>query len=228
MDEDRSLMRACVGNGWFAVRPSLSKGCFERLLEQDWAQSKEWSKPLKLGNHRMKPEWLDERFSHFDEHMKIKHFDWEIFNEKKKEKVLVGQTDESYHGPEGCKHFLEALDALDISEEDKTEPWFELVVSNFDGEGMEAYREALRTPAELRKLAGVDEHLGSQKPKPKDKKKKEKALQARQLKTITIEKMRKLKSQGYTLDQIAKACIVPHVGKPKPKGKLAGRGKGKG
>ena len=226
MDSEHTLMRACVGNGWLALRPSLSRGRFEKVLEQNWAKSEEWHKPLRVGNRRMRPEWVAKRFDTMDENMRAIPLDFaKVFKTEEEETALLEQSEQSYHGDEGGQHFLQVFDALGLSEEEKKEPWFEIACSHFDGEGLEEYKTAIRTPEQVRKDAGIDVNLGSQKPKRSDTgKKRLKAMEARSLKTAGIEEMRSLKQKGYTIEQIAKSQIVPHVGK---KAKAKGRAKAK-
>ena len=92
-------------------------------------------------------------------------------------------------------------------------------VEDFNGlEGLDEYRELLKTPKQLRIERGIDPNLISQKrdlERERGRKRKQQLQQmARQpLRKQAAEELRKMKDQGYSLEQISAKLIVPQCGK---------------
>ena len=101
------------------------------------------------------------------------------------------------------------------------EPWFEQEVLNFEGlEGLDEMRELLKTPAQRRIELGIDQHLTSQKQNLEKVQQKKRTRQLRKqlrqpLRAEVLKKMRSLKDQGYSVDDISAHIIRPSVGKGK-------------
>ena len=47
-------------NGWLQLRPKIDERRFVRVLDEPWA------KDLRLGTHRLRQQWCDQRFDHLD------------------------------------------------------------------------------------------------------------------------------------------------------------------
>ena len=60
-EEEQTLKKAMVRNLWTVYRPMLSKGKFEKVSNQAWAEG------LQFGTHRLKQSWVDKRFDNVDE-----------------------------------------------------------------------------------------------------------------------------------------------------------------
>ena len=62
-EQEETLKKAMVRNLWTVLRPNLSKGKFEKVTEQPWAQN------IKLGTHRLRQSWVQKRFDNLDENL---------------------------------------------------------------------------------------------------------------------------------------------------------------
>lgn len=211
MNATQEILAAIRRNGFGALRPSLSQGKFVRADGQAWCQT------FPEGNHRMKKEWVDQRYSFLDEDGMP----------KPPEALSFGnQEEQSYHGEEGCERGLKAWEAMqaeggisdELIQEWKSEPWFEMVVDDFkDTEGFQEYKELMNTPKQLRKELGIDEKLTSQKKnlckmkaKWRGHKKYREAM--RPMRKEVVNEMRRLMGDGYSRRQIVQS-LVPQAGK---------------
>jgi len=151
------ILRAMYQNGWLSMRPSLSKKCLVRTDSQEWTQG------FKFGSHRIQKSWSDMRFDHINEKGEA------VIGDQLA--LYAGQTDDteqSYNVEPGTKRTLECwqqmLKAGDLDpkqiEEFSDEPWFEMEVTSFQNiEGLEEYRELMKTPMQKRQELGIDVSL---------------------------------------------------------------------
>ena len=210
MRAENTLLRGAYQNGWFCLRPNLEKKCFEKTSEQKWTEG------LKLGSHRLPQSWFEKRLNLDDEAMP-------------KMPIISKDAEEeqSYSAKPGDKRCLSAwkhmLEKGEMTHEDfkelQDEPWFETEVMDFKGlEGLEEYKELMKTPAEMRKERGIDIKLTSQKQDEQKnaRKRKAKELEMEERKPLRAEAMkriRELKDQGYSQSQISAEVVRPQVGK---------------
>jgi hypothetical protein len=216
MAPGQDLLAAMRRNGWLAVRPSLSQGTFVRADEQAWCQG------FPEGNHRMRKSWLEARYTWLDEKGLPKLPDFEKSNHP----CLENMAEQSYHGDEGCARHLSSWTKMvedgeateEMIRDWQDEPWFAFEVNKFtDLEGLEEYKDLMRTPQEIRKSLGIDEFLTSQRTKRNfsaDKKKsREKYREAlRPLRQKALHEMRDLIEKGNSRRSIAQS-IIPTAGK---------------
>jgi hypothetical protein len=214
---ENTLMRGAYQNGWLSLRPNLLTGKMERTSEQAWTQN------LKLGSHRLPQKWFEERIS-LDAEGRPKL-------PEVAQDLVVNKIDEeqSYSAEPGETRNLKIWEQMaktgDLTEKDwdeiKEVPCFEMEVSDFIGlEGLEDYKDWLKTPGQLRKEKGIDPKLTTQK---QDKSKQAQKRKARELekearkplRTQAIEDMKKMKDEGYSLAQISASLVIPTVGKGK-------------
>ena len=101
------------------------------------------------------------------------------------------------------------------------EPWFESEILSYNGmDGLEEYRELLKTPAQRRQELGIDQFLTSQKKAKTSCASKKRFKQLARLTREPLRKeardeIRKLKLQGHSLETISNECIRPVVGRGK-------------
>ena len=101
----------------------------------------------------------------------------------------------------------------------RDEPWFEMEVQNFEGlEGLDEYKELLKTPAQRRKELGIDQYLTSQKQNTDKQMRKKRSRQLIKqsrapLRKEALESIRALKKEGHSLETISAQLIHPKVGK---------------
>jgi len=207
---ENTLLRGAYQNGWYHVRPNMEKQCFEKTCDQAWA------KDLKLGSHRLRDSWFDQR-SNVDE-----------TGMPKLPVILLEDNDEqSYSVEEGDKRTLkvweENLQTGKMTEQEfkdlQEEPWFEDVVEDFKGiEGLGEFKQLMLTPAQQRLARGIDPKLKSQKQNDQKKagKRKAKNLERqsrRPLRKEAVAQIKQLRQEGYSREQISAAVINPAVGK---------------
>ena len=60
-EKEETLNKAMVRNMWTVLRPNLSKGKFEKVTDQPWADHPQ------LGTHRLRSSWVEKRFDNLDE-----------------------------------------------------------------------------------------------------------------------------------------------------------------
>ena len=76
LDEDDTLIRAAIRNGWFGLRPNIHTGKFEKVLDQPWAKEPLYHKNGKkrkaddgqdlhyhFGSHRFPRKLCEHRFN---------------------------------------------------------------------------------------------------------------------------------------------------------------------
>ena len=212
---DKYLLRAMYQNGWLSLRPSLSQG---KLVRSD---TQAWTKGFRFGSHRIQQSWADERFSHIDENGVPKPIELEMKHGETED------TEQTYSREPGQKRDLkmwkEMISTGEISREElaefRDEPWFEMEVQNFEGlEGLDEYKELLKTPAQRRKELGIDQYLTSQKQNTDKQMRKKRSRQLIKqsrapLRKEALESIRALKEQGHSLETISAQLIHPSVGK---------------
>ena len=163
MRAGEDLLKAGRRNGWLAVRPSISQKTFLRCDDEAWAQG------MPQGSHRMQKSWIEGRLQFLDENGMPTPVP-----EGEAEEILNKQAEQTY-SHEGAERCLETWRSLlangDLTQEQldemKKEPWFEMEVqkfSHFEG-ASEEYKNMIKTPKDLRREAGVDENLTSQRRK---------------------------------------------------------------
>jgi len=220
-----TVRKAMVQNCYCELRPNMEKGRFEKTIEQ------EWSKGLKRGSHRMRTSWLDTRFANFDEETGMPNcFDNKINPELELEHTCLPEI-----GQKRClSSWKHMLTTGEMSESDfkelQEEHWFEMEVSGLAGiEGLQQYKELMKTPAQQRLDRGIDPNLKSQKrdgekTKAKQARKEKERISKAEVSAETRKTMRGFKAEGYSLAQISTQCVRPQVGKGKKtaKSKLIG------
>ena len=220
-----TVRKAMVQNCYLELRPNIKEGKFEKTSEQ------EWSKGMKRGSHRMRTSWLDGRFANFDEELRMpKRFDNKIKPESDVEHTCLPEI-----GQKRClSSWKEMLANGQMTESDfrelQEEEWFEMEISGLDGiEGLEQYKDLMKTPAQQRLERGIDPKLKSQKrdgekTKAKQARKEKERISKAEVSKEAREAMRALKADGYSIAQIATQCVRPQVGKGKKtaKSKLVG------
>ncbi|MCP4242689.1 MAG: hypothetical protein GY772_19205, partial [bacterium] len=176
------------------------------------------AKQYPFGSHRLKQSGCEGRY------------DW-IEGDNNMPKPLAIETleeEQCYHGAESPEarlttwaKMVEAgeLSNVQLSEMCK-EPWLHIELQNrvVDFEGLAEYRELLKSPAQLRKEREIDPMLVSQKPDEEVKRRRaQKVSTWRRLRTSVrteaLQKMRALRTLGYSVNQITSAVIQPAVGK---------------
>ena len=165
-EDEETMKKAMVRNMWTVYRPMLSKGKFEKVSNQAWAEG------LKHGTHRLRQSWVDKRFDNLDEEgfPKPLREDEEV---PEKDRVLPEcQLDCSYH-PEEPGSLLELSTWKLMTEKGEMSesalrdcsllPWMEWEVQGMlDFEGLEEAKELLISPKKRRLEAGIDVMLTSQ------------------------------------------------------------------
>jgi len=211
-----TVRKAMVQNCYLELRPNIKEGKFEKTSEQ------EWSKGMKRGSHRMRTSWLDGRFANFDEELRMpKRFDNKIKAECDVEHTCLPEI-----GQKRClSSWKEMLANGQMTESDfrelQEEEWFEMEISGLDGiEGLEQYKDLMKTPAQQRLERGIDPKLKSQKrdgekTKAKQARKEKERISKAEVSKEAREAMRALKADGYSIAQIATQCVRPQVGKGK-------------
>ena len=224
------LLSAAFANAWLALRPDFSDETqprFVKASDQAWYKEKEF----KMGTHRLKTSWLDERYNNLDE----KSMPKQVVVPCDKD-GFTAEADHTYHLPEDeRKQLLSVWKELAASgeltevqlDELQENNAIEMNLENFDGfEGLDNYQELMKTPAQQRRERGIDINLTSQKRDLEGQLRKKRASQLkkiarRPLRQQAMDHMRLLQEKGYSKDQIAAACVTPSVGKnPKSKKKL--------
>jgi hypothetical protein len=222
--QEKRMLKAIVQDGFLEIRPNIDQGTFERTSGQPWKEG------MRVGSHRLKQSWFNERFSHLDEN------GMPLAGEIKVEKPgeIPDDAEQTYHVEEGSVKkplsvWKEQLQEGIVTEADirefQEEPWFALELQNFKGlDGIEDCKQLLKTPKQKRIERGLDPHLTTQR---KDKEKAMRKKRTNELKRIarvglrreSISELAKYKAEGYTVDQIAAEVIQIHVGKGKAKKK---------
>ncbi len=209
---EETILKSMRANGWLAIRPKLSEGRFIRCEEEDWA------KKYEFRSHRLKRSWCEGRY------------DWIKPPQNIPEPLEIGtlEQEQCYHGPEGAEVKLSTwrkmAEAGELSHEQLSEmckePWLHIELQNqiLAFEGLDEYKELLKSPAQLRKERGIDPMLSSQKPDEEVKRRRAQKLSTwRRLRTTVrteaLSRMRALKAAGYSVSQISSAVIQPSVGK---------------
>ena len=218
-----TLRKAMVQNCFLELRPNIEKGKFEKTSEQ------EWSRDMTRGSHRMKRSWVDMRFNNFDEETSMpKRFDNKVMPEE--EHTCLAKQDQK----RCLSSWKEMQMTGQLSNEDfkelQEEPWFELAISDFQGiEGLEAFEELMKTPAQQRLARGIDPNLKTQKKdfqksKEKQRRREKERVSNAEVKTEARQVMRDLKAQRFSLAQISSKCVKAEVGKGKKtaKSKMVG------
>ena len=211
MREEDTLRKAGRRNGWLAMRPDMSTGKFKRCCDEEWAQD------MPLGSHRMKRSWLDERFSWLDENgmpTKIPEDEYEAAMGEEQTYVV------SEHDRRVLSTWQELLATGDLAQENldemMSEPWFALEVQEFEHfDGADEYKKLIRTPKELRKEAGVDENLTTQRKKSYAVKQafrhKKWRAAMKPIRKEFLLKYRTMKAEGVSKASILKQ-IIPRMG----------------
>ena len=88
-------------NGFLSWRPDLEQGKFVRSDEQAWCQTPDGSMKFQEGSHRLRDEWLNERYNFLDAEGKSVKEDWIRSNGTNKANKL-GE-------PEDAKEFDETI-----------------------------------------------------------------------------------------------------------------------
>ena len=220
-----TVRKAMVQNCYLELRPDMKKRKFEKSSEQDW------SKGMKRGSHRMRTSWLDGRFKNFDEQSGMPNrFDHKIVPELDIEHTCLPEIGQK----RGLSSWKEMLATGQMSTSDfaelQEEEWFEMEIAALEGiEGLEQYKELMKTPAQQRQERGIDPKLKSQKRDGEKAKSKQARKEKERISKAEVSKearlaMRALKGEGYSIAQIATQCVKPQVGKGKKtaKSKLVG------
>ena len=226
--KDKRLLKAMYYLGYLCLRPDYNKGKLVKTQGQAWCQTvtineegEEIREDWVVGSHRMRAGWIEHRFDHVDEDGKVKPVERYV-----NETGLPAEVEQTYMTEPSDKHTSATWDEMVKSgelsqrlvDEWKSQDWYTLEISSFhDIDGLEEYKEMLKTPAQLRKERGIDPKLTSQK---QDlEKKKAKAAKAeltrlarKPLRKEAIEQIRELTGEGYSMDQIATQVGVPAVG----------------
>ena len=179
----------------------------------------------------MRTSWLDGRFAKFDEKLGMP----DRFDTKSKPEQEIEHTCLPEIGQKRClSSWREMLATGQMSESDfkelQEEEWFEMEISGLDGiEGLEQYKDLMKTPAQQRLERGIDPKLKSQKRDGEKSKAKQARKEKERISKAEVSKearaaMRAFKADGYSIAQIATQCVRPQVGKGKKtaKSKLVG------
>ena len=217
--EDQRMLKAMVQNGWMEMRPNLSSGKLEKTAGQPWKND------MQVGSHRLKPEWLEERFCHlgedgFPDITKLKVF---------KAGDILPDAEHTCLAANGETKNLAVWKEMAISgelsrkdfKELQEEPWFELEVSSFQGiEGLQTYADLMLTPKQQKIAKGIDPQLTTQRMNNKRiarsilRYEKTKLLNAPRRKEVIAE-MAQMRRDGYSLEQISSKVLPVSVGKNK-------------
>ena len=211
-----TVRKGMVQNCYLELRPNIKKRKFEKTGEQ------EWSKGMKRGSHRMRTSWLKGRFENFDEKAGMpRRFDHKVKPEQEIEHTCLPEIGQK----RGLSSWQAMLEEGEMSKSDfqelQEEEWFEMEISGLEGiEGLDQYKELMKTPAEQRRERGIDPKLTSQKRDGEKTKAKQRRKEKERVSKAEVSKearaaMRTLKADGYSIAQIATQCIRPQVGKGK-------------
>ena len=147
------------------------------MADEAWAQEryeegtpKEGQIKFPFKSHRLRSSWIEKRLDHLDED-----------GMPKKMKLAIEEEEQNYDEPaklsdnvlEECAELHERGELTTAELEDlRSETWFqqELLVA-VEMPEMEKYKEIMKTPAQMRRERGIDEHLTSQVPSKKTKSK---------------------------------------------------------
>ena len=216
--QSQYLLKGMYQNGWLSMRPSMSQNKLVRTEGQEWCEG------FKLGSHRLQKSWVERRFEHISEDgiPMVKEIQLKMGETEDTEQTYSTETPQKEKTLECWKLMLASGE---ISKEDLAEmteeAWFEHEVLAFTGlEGIDEFKELLKTPAQRRMELGIDVHLTSQRNKTLEaqKKKRTRALEKQQVKALrgpAAEEIRKLRADGYSVEAITAKCIKPVVGKGK-------------
>ena len=163
-EEEQTLKKAMVRNLWTVYRPMLSKGKFEKVSNQAWAEG------LKFGTHRLRQSWIEKRFDNLDEKGFPKPLPEDVDVAEEDRVLPAEQMDCSYHAEPGSLQELSTWQLMaesgemseDALEQCSLLPWMEYEVQGMlDFEGLEEAKELLITPKKRRLEAGIDLMLTS-------------------------------------------------------------------
>ena len=212
-------------------RPKIGEKRFVRVADEAWAQeryekgsSKEGQLKFPFKSHRLRSSWIEKRFDHLDEE-----------GIPKKMRLAIEEEEQNYDEPaklsdnvlKDCEELHEKGELTKEELEDlRGETWFEqeLLIA-VEMPEMEKYKEIMKTPAQMRRERGIDEHLTSQVPRQRTRSRAqvEKAREKKHQRKIRIankrEELSKLKSEGYSRAALLRT-VVPKAGSKSQKVKV--------
>ncbi len=212
--DENVILKGAFQNGWLGLRPDWELKKLVKSVDQ------EWCKDFKLGSHRLKGSWMDRRFERFDPETGVP--ECPIVHQEEHE-------EQSYSVEPGQKRSLKVWIEMHsegfLTDEDlkelQEEPWFEQAVSDFRGlDGLEEYKDFLKTPAQQRIERGIDPKLTTQRrdKQKADQRKRRRAMEKQHMRPVQQgeqDLMRKLNEQGYSVEAIQSQLLPPSVGKRK-------------
>jgi len=221
--EKQRMLKAMVQNGWMEMRPNLSSQKMEKTAGQPWKEG------MKVGSHRLKQQWFDERFDHLNEDgfpdiTKLKLYKAGEMNPDAEYTCLAdkGEKKDLAVWREMAESGLLSKDQLKELQE---EPWFEWELDSFQGvEGLKEYKDLMMTPKQQRIAKGIDPQLTSQRTDKKRtakrmlKYKKSALLNIPRRKKVIAE-MKQLREDGYSVEQISAHVLPVSVGRNKKSAK---------
>ncbi len=102
-----TVLKSVVRDGFLAYRPDFEKGCLVKASEQKWFEDL----GVKLGNHRMKASWVEERYNFLDKAGKPLEANWE--GSGPGVTCVEDMEDVTQHGPLGTMVRLECCKDTD-------------------------------------------------------------------------------------------------------------------
>ena len=191
------------------------------------ASDEAWFKDheLKIGSHRLKSSWVDQRFSNLDQDGMPK----DVASLSEKDKVQQGEPNYDVN-PQDTTTLATWQDMVQTGvltpkalQELQQEPWLDMVINSSEGlEGLSEAKELLKTPQQRRAELGIDKFLTSQKP---NKNRAQRRVDRRKLraeakvqgKKDALANIRKLTDEGYSRGQAYHQSVIPSVGTKKVK-----------
>ena len=212
MDEEDAMLKAGRRNGWLSIRPCLSSGGFISCSSEEWAQG------MPEGSHRMRKDWIEDRMTWLGEDGMPKPISGEDWDNNFEEEQTYLRNEGQERMLETWKYMLQNEDLTQTQlDEMKQEPWFALAVQEFQARVAvrEEYLELIKTSEDLRKDAGVDEYLTTQRRR--DRKTHQRAKHKRYREALrparqrAMETMRQMRKDGASQAAILRQ-IIPRLG----------------